>query len=91
MSMILLASLHCYLTMLCCYVNLNSIHCTKPTIHQVPTVLATSKNVLFPGHDHLLTPSTDDPLLADARAIIKVSCYQYQWLSRGYDLEIGHF
>ena len=26
-----------------------------------------------------------------ARAIIKVSDYQYQWLAGGYDLEIGHF
>ena len=30
-------------------------HCTKSTIHQVATMLATSKNVLFPGHNHLLT------------------------------------
>ena len=27
----------------------------KATIHQVTTMLATSKNVLFPGHNHLLT------------------------------------
>ena len=33
----------------------------KPTIHQVTTMLATSKNVLFPGHSHLLTTGTDDP------------------------------
>ena len=26
-----------------------------PTIHQVTTMLATSKNVHFPGHNHLLT------------------------------------
>ena len=31
------------------------------TIHQVTTILATSKNVLYPGHNHLLTTSTDDP------------------------------
>ena len=36
-------------------------------------MLATSKNALFPGHNHLLTTGTDDPSLADARAIIKVS------------------
>ena len=30
------------------------------TIHQVNTMLATSKNVLFPGHNHLLTTGTDD-------------------------------
>ena len=58
----------------------------KVTIHQVTAMLATSKNVLFPGHNHLLTTGTDDP-----RAIIKVSGHQYQWLASGYDLEIGHF
>ena len=33
----------------------------KATIHQVTTMLATSKNVLFPGHNHLLTTGTGDP------------------------------
>ena len=33
------------------------------TIHQVTTMLATSKNVLFPGHNDLLTTGTDDPSL----------------------------
>ena len=39
-------------------------HCTKknPTIHQITTMLATSK-VLIPGHNHLLAMGTDDPLL----------------------------
>ena len=37
--------------------------CTKATIHQVTTMLATSKNVLFPGHNHLLTTGADDPTL----------------------------
>ena len=32
----------------------------KATIHQVTTMLATSKNVLFPGQNHLLTTGTDD-------------------------------
>ena len=35
----------------------------KATIHQVTTMLATSKNVLFPGHNHLLTTGTDDSLM----------------------------
>ena len=30
----------------------------KATIHQVTTILATSKNGLFPGHNHLLTTGT---------------------------------
>ena len=54
-------------------------------------MLATSENVLFPGHNYLLTIGTDDPSLAGARVIIKVSGHQYQWLAGGYDLEIGHF
>ena len=31
----------------------------KATIHQVTTMLAISKNVLFPGHNQLLTTGTD--------------------------------
>ena len=50
-------------------------------------MLVASKNVLFPGHSHLLTTGTVDP----PRAIIKVSGHQYRWLAGGYDLEIGHF
>ena len=34
-----------------------------PTIQQLTTMLATSKNVLFPGYNHLLTTSADDPTL----------------------------
>ena len=33
----------------------------KATIHHITTMLATSTNVLFPGHNHLLTTGTDDP------------------------------
>ena len=33
---------------------------TTATIHQVATMLATSKNVIFPGHNHLLTISNAD-------------------------------
>ena len=55
-------------------------------------MLDTSKNVLFPGQNHLLTTGTDDPsVLAGARVIIKVSGHQYWWLVGAYDLEIGHF
>ena len=54
-------------------------------------MLATSKNVLFPGHNHLLTTGTDDPSLADAWVIIKVSGHQHQWLAGGCDPEIGQF
>ena len=37
--------------------------CKKAAIHQETTMLATSKNVLFPGHNHLQTTNTDDPTL----------------------------
>ena len=35
------------------------------TIDQVTTMLATSKNIPFPGHNHLLTTGTDDQTLLD--------------------------
>ena len=59
-------------------------------------MLATSKNVLLPGHNHLLTTGADDPALSllpdcQQRAMIKVKGHQYQWLAGGYDLEVGHF
>ena len=54
-------------------------------------MLAISKNVLFPGHNHLLSTGTGDPSLTDARAIIKGSGHQHQWLAGGYDLGIEHF
>ena len=61
----------------------------KATTHQVTNMLATSKNVLFPGHNHLLTTGTDDSTLIIARSpvrvIIKVKGHQYQWLAGGYD------
>ena len=35
-------------------------------------MLATSKNVLFPGHNYLLTTGTDDPSLTGAWVTISV-------------------
>ena len=35
----------------------------KATIHQVTTILSTSKNVLLPGHNHLLATGADDSLV----------------------------
>ena len=69
----------------------NKTLCKKATIYEVITMLATSKNVLFPGHNHLLTTGADDPSLVGTRAIIKVKGHQYRWLAGGYDLEMGHF
>ena len=54
-------------------------------------MLVTSKNVLFPGYNHLLTTGTDDPSLTGTQAIIKVSGHQHRWLAGGYDLDIGHY
>ena len=57
-------------------------------------MLSTSKNVLFPIHNHLLITGADDPALsiarAPVRAIIKMKGHQHWWLAGGYDLEIGH-
>ena len=63
---------------------------THSTKKPLSTTLSTSKNVLFPGHNHLLTIGTDDPSLTGTQAIIKVSSDQHRWLAGGYDLEIGH-
>ena len=55
-------------------------------------MLATSKNVLFPGHNHLLTSGTGLPdtlIIVPVPATVK--SHQYQWLAAGYGLEIGHF
>ena len=67
-----------------------SLH-KKATIHQVTTMLATSKKVLFPGQNHLLTTGTDDPTLWLLPECQQVKGHQYRWLPGGYDLEIGHF
>ena len=61
----------------------------KATIHQVTTMLATSKNVLFPGHNHLLITGPDNLTLWLSPYRRQVKGHQYQWLG-GYDLEIGH-
>ena len=58
-------------------------HCTEKPLS---TMLDTCKNVLFPGHNHLLTTGTDDPTLliiawALVRVIIKVSGHQHWWLA----------
>ena len=36
----------------------------KATTHQLTTTMATSTNVLFPGHNRLVTTGADDPSLA---------------------------
>ena len=41
-------------------VKTHHIHCTKKPLHQVTTMLLTSTNIQFPGHNHLLTTGADD-------------------------------
>ena len=53
----------------------------KATIHQVTTMLATSKNVLFLGHNHLLTTGTDDLTLCLSYERQRVKGHQYRWLA----------
>ena len=57
----------------------------KATIHQVTTMLAPSKNVLFPGQP----PANHRYWWLFTRWCSGDS--QYWWLAGGYDLEIGHF
>ena len=47
--------------LLCVIAIVHSVQ--KITIHQVTTMLVTSENVIFVGHNHLLTIGTDDPTL----------------------------
>ena len=67
----------------------------KITVHQLATMLSTSKNVLFPDHNHLLTTGDEDPTLifirGPAKEIFKVKGHQQWWLGGGYDLERGQF
>ena len=66
----------------------------RPGVVNYHWALATSKNVLFSGHNHLLTTGrpTGNPSLAGAWAIIKVLGHQHWWLAGGiYDLETGFF
>ena len=49
----------------------------KAAIHQLTTMLSTSENTLFSGHNHLLTSGVDDLSLAGTRVIIKVKGHQH--------------
>ena len=54
-------------------------------------MLSTSKNVQFPGHNHLLTTSADDQTLKLLPERQWVKGHRHRWLAGGYDLEIGYF
>ena len=78
---------------LCCFWKVDiTVHSLgkNATIHQLTTMLSTSKNVLFPGHNNLLTTGADDHSLAGAWEITKMKGHQHWWPAGGYDLE-RHF
>ena len=55
-------------------------------------MLATSKNVLFPGYKNLLSTGIDDTTLwLSPEHQREVKGHQYQWLEGSYDLEIEHY
>ena len=54
-------------------------------------MLGTPKDVLFRGHNHLLTTGADDPTLWLSPERQWEKGHQYQWLAGGYGLEIWHF
>ena len=63
----------------------------KATIHQVTTMLTATKNVLLPGHSHLLTTGTDDLCqwhLDDNKSVRSSGPVA---IVGGYDLQIRHF
>ena len=43
---------------ICCFMPQEEALRKKVTIHQVTTMVTTSENVLFPGHNYLLTNGT---------------------------------
>ena len=43
--------------------QMDTITTQKATVHQLTTMLSTSKNVLFPGHNHLLTTGAGNLIL----------------------------
>ena len=55
---------------------------------KVTAMLATSKNVLLAGHNHLLTTITDDPSLVFLLRNNQSVSHQHWWLAGSYDLKI---
>ena len=41
----------------------SAVTAQKATIHQATTMLSTAKNIVFLGHNHLLTTGADGPTL----------------------------
>ena len=60
------------------------------TIHQVTIMLVPSKNVLFPGSNHLLTTGADDSTLWLLPQCPLMKGHQHWWFAGVYNLEKGH-
>ena len=69
------------------YTRLLTLH-KKATIHQVTIMLATSKNVLFPGYNHLLTTSADDSLALDKLLYHMISSFFTQQLMPDWKIPV---
>ena len=73
------------------YSYFDNQHCKNATIHQVTTMLSTSKKCpisrSWPPANHLYWWPFTGLHLGNNQGV----GYQYQWLAGGYDLEIGHF
>ena len=64
---------------LICLIVWQCSQCKKATIHQ----LTTSKNVQFPGHNHLLTTGTDDSSFWLSPEHQQVKGHQHRWVAVG--------
>ena len=59
--------------------RISTLH-KNTTIHQVTTMLATSKNVIFSGHNHLLTTGPDDlTLWLSPECLLEVATMVAAW------------
>ena len=64
----------------------------KAPIHEVTTMLAISKKVLFPGHNHLLTTGTDDLALwlsPERQRVICTGVSRWLWSGNRPFLEVA--
>ena len=64
----------------------------KATIHQLTTMLSIAKNVLFRGHNHLLTTCADGPTLwlSPERQQLITSLIVYFWIQYNLDKSTTH-
>ena len=69
----------------CCKRKADTINtAAKTTIHQVTIMLATSRSVLLPGHNHLLITGTDDLTLWLSKRRDISTCAYSRWLLQNH-------